>query len=475
MNRLLFFVFIFICSCSYDKLNIASDESGYPPQVSAIIKTKCAMEGCHNRQSKNAAGGFSFETWDDLFEGGNGGAAVIPFRPDHSVFMFIVNTDSANGIILAPTMPYNAPPLSQNEYGILKEWINKGAPDINGVIKFSDASDRIKLYVGNQGEDAVTVLDARSRLAMRFIRTGDSVNEVIHSVKVSPDNDHWFTIYSQGSWLRKFRTSDNTPEGSLLLGNGSWSSMDISKDSQKIFALDKDNGVIKTIAANAMNIIDAWPAIPNMSECTLNKNDDTLYVTTQSGNYIYKIPVANPSMPIKVSLNPSQLPDSTPSLDPHQIVFNSDYSEYFVSCQRSNEIRVMSTSNDSLRTVIQTGEFPVDMAISEIHQYLFVTCMSQINSGTTILGEMDVIDLNTTSIIRKIQPGHQPHGIAISDQLDEVFIANRNISHGGPVPHHPSPYGRNGYIVAVNMSTLQLVPDFKAEVSVDPYSVVLSK
>lgn len=38
------------------------------------------------------------------------------------------------------------------------------------------------------------------------------------------------------------------------------------------------------------------------------------------------------------------------------------------------------------------------------------------------------------------------------------------------VVHHASSCnGRNGYVTAIDLNTLQLVPEFKAEVSVDPY------
>jgi hypothetical protein len=43
---------------------------------------------------------------------------------------------------------------------------------------------------------------------------------------------------------------------------------------------------------------------------------------------------------------------------------------------------------------------------------------------------------------------------------------------GGPAPHHSSVCnGRNGYMTAIDLNSLLLIPNFQAEVSVDPYGV----
>ena len=127
-----------VSSCTYQSLDTVDDISGYPPEVKEILVKKCATSGCHNEISKETAGGISFETWNSMFEGGNGGAVTIPYRPDYSVTMFFVNTDSTRGISLLPTMPYNSAPLSFAEYSVLKDWIAKGASDKNGFVKFSE-------------------------------------------------------------------------------------------------------------------------------------------------------------------------------------------------------------------------------------------------------------------------------------------------------------------------------------------------
>ena len=475
MKKIFFYLtLIFLFSCTYQSIDLVDDISGYPPEVKEILVKKCATAGCHNEISKESAGGISFETWNGMFEGGNSGAVTIPFRPDFSVTMFFVNTDSTRGLSLLPTMPYNSAPLPFSEYSILKDWITKGAPDKNGYVKFSEYPAGQKLYIANQVADVITVLDVKSNLAIRYIDAGISDStEYPHMVKCSPDNKYWYVIFFANATLQKFNTSDNSLAGNIGIGVGSWNSISISSDSKKAY-LTEASGKIAVVDLEAMSLDQVWTNFLSPQGTALNKNDDTLYVTSQSGNFIYKIPINSPSAFDTVSIETGAIPNATPSLDPNQITFNNDFSKYYVSCQRSNEIRVLQTSNDSLLAVIHTSKFPTELKISIAHPYLFVSCMSEPNAGISILGRINVINVNTNVVIKSIMSGHQPHGLAVSDLSNRVYVANRNISHGGPSPHHNSPFGRNGYLTAIDMATLELIPGFKSEVSVDPYSMDLS-
>jgi hypothetical protein len=60
--------------------------------------------------------------------------------------------------------------------------------------------------------------------------------------------------------------------------------------------------------------------------------------------------------------------------------------------------------------------------------------------------------------------------LMVDEQNGRVYVTNRNVASGGPAPHHASLCdGQNGYVTAIDLNTLQLVPGFRAEVSVDPY------
>ena len=219
----------FICgilfsSCSYEKSEKPIPESNYPTEIANILVKKCATSGCHNNLSRANVGGLDFTTWDLMFEGGRNGSSVIPFSPQYSYLLYSVNTDTTLGQTLEPLMPYEQPPLSHEEYLLLHDWILKGAPDKNGFVKFSDDPNRKKAYICMQGCDQVAVIDADSKIIMRYISVGtDQVNiESPHMVRVSPDGQYWYVVFYSGQILQKFRTTDDSLVASLTIGSGDW-------------------------------------------------------------------------------------------------------------------------------------------------------------------------------------------------------------------------------------------------------------
>lgn len=475
----LLLLILLIQTCKSDKVeDTIKPITGYPDNIDDIITNKCATSGCHNTLSKNAAAGLDLSTWEKMFEGGRGGASVIPFRPDYSLLLYYTNTDSTQGLALIPRMPYNAPALSSTEYQTLKTWIVNGAPNKDGFVKFSDNPNRKKFYVSNQGCDVVSVFDSETKIAVRYISVGNNPGiEVPHQVKVSPDNQFWYTIFYAGNVIQKYRTSDNSFVGEVDISGGSWNTFAISDDSKYAFIVDwNTTGRVAVVNLETMTLISTYSGLTWPHGSFLNNSMTVLYLTSQYGNFIYKIDISNILLPEvnQVSLQPGQQPSTISSLDPHEIILSHDETKYYVSCQKSNEVRVFQTSNDSLLAVIPVGTTPVEMALSEAHQYLLVSCMEDVTTFAWDLnkrGSIAIINTNINQVIKSLYTGWQPHGIAIDNSLDIAFITNRNIQ-GGPAPHHASICGgRNGSVSAIDLNTLEVINSFKTEVSVDPYGI----
>jgi len=467
---------IFISSCTKDvgRVKLDPTEHLYPEQVANILITKCATSGCHNSKSKEAAAGLNLETWNTLFEGGKGGAVVIPYRTDFSTLLYYTNSYNQFGTIqLLPKMPLNGDSLTTSEIKVLFDWIKSGAPNSKGEIKFGNEPERKKLYVANQGCDVVTVFDAKTMLAARYVDVGETrAIEAPHMIRVSPDNKHWYTSFIGGGFFQKHTTTDNTLVGRVNLGFGSWNTFAISSDSKTAYVIDwSSSGKIAVVDLDAMtSTVHLGFVFPHGS--ALSKNDSVLYVTSQMGNFIYKINFNDFSNPKSVTLNNTTNPNFSSDLDPHEIIFSPDESNYFVTCQASNEVRVMQTSNDSLLAVIPTGKFPQEMSISKTYPYLFVSCMEDNNSNEQELSSVLVINYQTFKVVKSIYAGYQSHGVAVDDEHKRVYVANRNILSTGPSPHHQGVCsGRNGYVTAISLITLEPIKQIKAEVSIDPYGI----
>lgn len=469
------------------------NETGYPNSINTIIMTKCAVSGCHNDKSYKAAGGLNLSSWTTLFEGGSGGAVVIPYRADQSWLQYFINFDSTKGICLKPTMPFNpqnaneSNHLSQSQVDLISDWINNGAPNYIGEIPFPENTPRSKFYVANQGCDMLSVFDTKTKLCMRMIDMGAQAGiESPHDIEISPDGNYLYSVFQSGSVIQKFRTADDELVGTLSIGAGSWSSLVISPDGKTGFAADwNGNGKLAYINLENMQLIMYYQGTgllqyPHIIAATSDWK--TLYVTSQYGNNIYKIDITDPLNPSISDLTlgtglPSVHVHDNTTLDPHDVVISPDGSKYFVTCQNKNEVRVFQTSNDSLIQIIPVGVYPQEQDFSLSYPYLFVTCTEDPNTNPLERGSVYVINYQTMQTI-KILNNHffQPHGLAVDDNAGILLVASRNVSAAGPAPHHTSVCGgRNGFLRAVNLSTLEFEENFHTEVSVDPYSIVIKK
>ncbi len=475
-------------TCKIDNSLIVKGGGNYPEAIGKIMLNKCAISGCHNDISKDAASGLSLISWNKLFEGTRNGAAVIPYNHKQSTMFLFCNTFKALGVSVAPTMPINNEALSEAEMIALRNWIDNGAPDDKGFVKFSDNATRSKYYVCNQGCDLITVFDAETDLPMRCFEVGQFNNrtESPHQVRVSPDGQYLYVILLNGTVLQKFRTIDDSFVAQTYIGSGSWNTFTITKDAKHAFAIDYSagdgptpgQGRVKYIDLNTMEVLATYVGSGLFSyphAVALNKQEDILYVFGQEASFFYKVYLsAAGSTPLQPDFSGMITLDQSNGLllKPHDVLFTPLGDKYIISCQNTNEIRIYNTADDQLIKTIAVGTFPQEIAISESKNYLFAACMEDTVNFPGLRGSIAVIDLNNLTLIKHVYTGYQPHGLAVDDVKQEVIVVNRNTNSKGPAPHHTSECGgRNGYVSFIDLNTLELIPQKKIEVSVDPYFV----
>jgi DNA-binding beta-propeller fold protein YncE len=467
----LFATIILLFACTKDSAPPTFGD--YPTEIGKIFTYKCATSGCHNTASYKGAADLDLSSFATLFKGSNNGSPVIPFRSDFSSLCYFINTYSDLGPANSPTMPLYNNALSRDEVKTIKDWIDSGAPDINGNIMWSDNPNRKKYYVLNQGCDVVTVFDAATQLPIRYITVGNKASiDLPHMIKVSPDGQYWYVIFVANNILQKYRTSDDSFVGQVELGISlDWNTIAISDDSKRAYCISwQASSRLAIIDLENMNLLYnvGGGNFTDAHGVALNKTNDTIYITRQTGNYIYKIDTAFNTGFQEISLN-GLTPNQTSSLDPHEIIFSPDGTKYFVSCQASNQVRVMSTAGDVLLQTINTGQYPLEFAISAAKNKLYVTCEYEPGLNPNSKGCINMIDLSTYQST-KYMVGYEPHGIAIDETNGFIIVASRNTGVTGPVPHHTGVCGRNGFVNYFNINTMQLLSK-KTEVASDPYSV----
>ncbi len=479
MKRKLSHNILLICSliiyaCKHKPSHVSPKEEygNFPIEVGRILVNKCATSGCHNAASHMNSGGLLLDTWDNLFNGGNSGAVVVPYSIDYSSLLYFINPDSSLGIVAEPRMPLNAAPLTKEEYVTIRNWIANGAPDKNGNIPFADKGDtRQKIYAIHQGCDEVAVIDVEKSVVMRYVKVG---------IKPYPESATYIRMDKEGSFayismwydqrVYKIDTRTDKVAGAIEMGDFFWNVLHFSNDGQKIVASNGDNFdlmQINTVTSQAQKLTNN--DFINPHGVTSNASFDTFYVTSMFGNTVYKFAKGNNK---KISIDKLPLTTTTGATpDPYDIIMSPDYSNYFISCAKSNEVRVIDARTDSIKKIIPVGSEPQAMALSKNQPYLFVCCMEDNTGNVGFRGSVYVINYNTLEIVKKIQGKFfQPHSITIDEKNNTFYIFSRNQNFNGPAPHHQGPCsGRNGFYNIYNMNTLEPINNKRYEVLVDPY------
>jgi DNA-binding beta-propeller fold protein YncE len=471
---LLLFILLFF-SCQKDEAII--DTGNYPRDIGKILVGKCATSGCHNNSSYQAASGLNLSTWSNLLNGGNSGAVVIPFSSEMSSLMYFINTYSDLGLTNTPTMPLNKDKLSREEVLLLKNWINSGAPDEKGNVAFPSSANRSKFYVAHTSCKIVCVFDALTQLQMRYVKVvNENENCTAHQVKVSPDGKYWYVCYTNnGKYLRKYSTYDDSFVGEIFIGTADWNTFSFTPDSKKAFVVDwSSSGKVAECDLENMRVIDTtrYNFYPHGS--AVSTNGQFLYFTATTGNFIYKKNLTNGNIDF-IPLSNNDVPGLPSSIyNPHEILFSEDGLKYYVSCQNEKTIRVFNSQTDECIAVIPINGSTLEMSLSPTTNLLFVTSWDS-NQFTETVGAVAVINTNTNSLIKYINSGTEPHGIAVDEKNKKVYVANRNINSSGPLPHHTSICGgRNGYVSFIDLTSLELVGK-RIELSVDPYSISIKR
>jgi YVTN family beta-propeller protein len=459
-----------------------SNPGNYPTDIGSIIINNCAVEGCHNSQSHQAAANFDLSSWHSMFRGSVNGSPVIPFNSRFSSLCYFINTFPELGIRNTPTMPLNRTPLPKQDVQRIMKWIDDGAPNAEGYVNGTGSQRRPKLYAVNQGCDVVTVFDAESRLPIRYINVGTKPGiDSPHQVRVSPDGNFWYVIFINNNVMQKFSCSDDSYLGSIPLsplaaGTGNadaadWNTFVISADGRRAYCASwSQNGSICAVDLDRMRLISFVGGQSNPHAIALNGTGDKLYVATQTGNYISEFDTSLTQSADVYSLDNNQ-PSGVSSLDPHDMIVSPDGKSLWITCQKSNEVRVYNTLTHSVSSVIPTGTYPQEIVFSATTGCYYVSCTrdSSMSNGKSVGTVYQVNSMNFSA--RKAAIGHQPHGLAVDEARNTLYVLSRNISTGGPLPHHSSACtGNNGFVEFIDLLTFQRTGG-RYELSVDPYFI----
>jgi len=494
MKRLLYLVslsLLMMLACKDEEVVRTSD---FPEPVAQIVSQNCALSGCH--VSGNPPENLSLSSWNNLYEGSDFGAVVIPYFSQWSHVFQHANTYPDLGVRAEPTMPPVGDPLSRADVEILKSWIDEGARDREGNMYWQtqETSSLNKVFNLCAGSDLVAVTDLSTNLVMRFITVGQLAdkNESPHFISLSPDKKYMYITLLEGGIVEKYRTDNYAFVGRAEVGSDP-ALIEISPDGELAvishWNASQSDPKLTLLKTETMEILsqvrggDEVLSSPHGMET--NADFDTLYVLANTGNYYAKYKIENEQLTeiAKIAIDPANSPVPQPSnrYQPYHCFLHPATKQLFISLNITDEIRVFDTRNDELIAQIPTGDYPRLMDYDPVEDRLFVACSNEENFSEqgSMRGCVTVIDVNSLSPIQNIyRLGHRPHGIGISAVRRLLFVSSENNGSGNEdPPHHfiEGTAGRPGKYNVVDLGTLELLPDEETELAVFPNALIITE
>jgi len=440
-------------------------EISFSNHVQPIFLSGCAVSGCHDRSApgnkKPTPPGadseqFSLANWEDFFAGRDHGGLVVPYRANKSHMIYHVNSDTLLAPVSIPHMPpiagISIPPL---QLGVIMRWIDAGAADDYGAVAFT-ADPQGKVLVTNQAEDLIAVIDIATNLVARYIQAGVA-NVFIqppaapHNVTVDKAHGYYYVNLVGGGKVLKFRLADNAKVGEVS-GILSPTQIALSEGGDTGYVAQFASGVnsIRLFDTRTMALIGQVSALyvdkPHGVQLTPDRRE--LWVTGNLSDNIMVVNLQDFSTKL-IQLN-NQAPGSGGALLPYQTVMTADNKFVYVSCQRSNEVRLISRDSLAVVKVIPVGQYPLILAISPDGRYVY--------SANRNSNSVSVIRTGVDSVVATIPDvGPQPHGIDITPDGRFAYVSCENVTAAVP-PHHPTSGSKiPGFVAVVDLATNQVV------------------
>lgn len=160
--------------------------SSFSRTVGPIFAAKCTS--CHGGQKAEA--GLRLDSWEGVTAGSRFGDVVVAHDAKRSLLARLV---AGQETLDAHPGDLGARNVDDDELQAIWTWISEGARNDDGLEPF--AGDRDFVYVCNQGEASVSVIDAEAGVVARvvdFRKLGFAENAKPHHIVVEPDGAFWY-------------------------------------------------------------------------------------------------------------------------------------------------------------------------------------------------------------------------------------------------------------------------------------------
>ncbi|MEI8134590.1 MAG: YncE family protein [bacterium] len=413
----------------------------YPSSVSAIIQKNCNSGNCHG-SATTLNGGLDLSTWEAMTNGSILLNDVIPYSAVNSHLFGHINTNSLIGPTFTPQMPLSLNPLSTADQLAIFNWINQGAKSEDGRVPYNEVTQ--KIFVINQGDNCVSVLDA---VTQRLVRVIPTIATLPTSVAVVPGGQYFIVGCSgaNGS-IRKYDASNYSLVAEFE-STFSPSSIVITPDGSKGYITDEAYSGNRLLAFDpiTMSITRTiqTPLIidPNYLKCSPDGkyvyvcghgSDNILRIDTQTDEILKSIPLG-----LDVEVPPTTA--YARKYTPEQMVISMDSKTMYVSCLNTSEVVEINLTNDSIINRIPVLHNPWGLTLSPDGLELWVAVWGS--------SSVEAISTQTNQRIARLDSTSSlPHAITITPDGRHV-IAVCELAAGGAHHHGTGGTPPSSYVV----------------------------
>jgi YVTN family beta-propeller protein len=430
LERVLLFslcIFTTVClfSCGKDEVIVNSIEYdtiatiNYTRHVQSLLTERCATGGCHSSGDK--AAGLSLASWNDLIKGSTYGEVVIPKQPLRSLLTLLFD-----GTPLRKQHPAFSKSLAQSEIRFLKRWISEGAKNDAGQIPYQHAMN--KVYVPNQGEDNVAIIDVDNLVVYKYVDVGNS--PAIEGPHFITANEHfWYVSLIGAGQVWKFDAQSDSVRGKATIP-GAPALLALTPDGNKLyvsqFTTSSTNKVyvVNTQSMTVTKQISVW-SMPH--GIRMNYAGTKVYAANMMSDNISVIDVERDSVIATIPLADDANPFGPPKYMPMEVAVSPNDSLVAVACSETKEVRIIDATKDSVIRTIAVGDQPWHLQFTPDGAYCYVTNRREHSVSAIHIPMMHVMETISTPVAPKYFD--YPHGCDITSNGRYTFISNENTGH----------------------------------------------
>lgn len=460
------FIFILSAFCgilTLNSINFMGCDSGTTTQlgepvsfnrdIQPIFAENCSFPGCHNSTDRQA--GLDLTSWEStMLTGSTFGAEIIPYNARWSHMTMHINRFDTNispfsePLMPQALMPYsNGMPLASNQLMKIVDWINQGAKNDNGQVAFENINN--KAFITNQASDFVAVVNLDNNHLVRLIDVGGRDNstqppDAPHIITVDNQGNHFYVSLISEGYMEKYNARTYSKEGRVLIGT-SPAHIVLNNNGNKGYITDFTTpGSIKVFDSQSMTVINSITEfrMNRPHGLRLTRDESLLLCATQISEFLYVINASTEQIENVIQVDPT-VPiggGGTNNFVPYQIAITPDDKFAYVSCRKSNDVRVFDILNRQFILNIPTGLNPLALEVSPDGRWCYVP-----NQGSN---SITVIDLTNNTVVKTISNvGAQPHKIDFTADGHYAYVTCESTS--GSFVHHPATSGKTPGTTAV--------------------------